>query len=231
MPSAESGGVPDPSPLYLARSLGPSAVLPEPRRILVVMDLNGTLLFRPSKKRPFDFVERPHAREFMSYCLNTFVVAIWSSARPTNVNKMVARLLSPKQRSKCVITWARDQFGLSEEDYDMRIQCYKRLTRIWSDEQVMASHPDSASGMRWDQTNTILVDDSIEKGRSEPHNILQIPEFSGVQNEPAHVLPQVHDYLNQLSYQADISRFVRQTPFKLNPHYTLAVAGPSQSSS
>lgn len=229
MPSAASGGVPDPTPLYLARSVGPPSVLPHPRRILVVMDLNGTLLFRPSKKRPFDFVERPHAREFMSYCLNTFAVAIWSSARPANVNKMVARLLTKKQRSKCVVTWARDQFGLSEEDYDMRIQCYKRLTRLWSDEKVKASHPDSASGMQWDQTNTILVDDSLEKGRSEPHNILQIPEFSGEENEPAHVLPQVHDYLNQLSYQADISRFMRQNPFKLNPDYNLLAATPAQS--
>jgi hypothetical protein len=187
------------------------------------MDLNGTLLFRPSKKRPFDFVERPHARQFMSYCLSTFAVAIWSSARPANVTKMVDRLLSPKQRSKCIVTWARDKFGLSEEDYDLRVQCYKRLARIWQDEDIIASHPDAASGpQRWDQTNTVLVDDSAEKGRSEPHNILQIPEFSGVQNEPGNVLPQVHDYLNQLSYQADISRYMRQNPFKLNPDYTLA---------
>lgn len=201
------------------------------------MDLNGTLLFRPSKKRPFDFVERPHAKQFMSYCLNTFTVAIWSSARPANVTKMVERLLSPKQRSKCVVTWARDKFGLSEEDYDMRVQCYKRLTRIWQDEEIMASHTGAAASghhqqqqQRWDQTNTVLVDDSAEKGRSEPHNILQIPEFSGLQNEPANVLPQVHDYLNQLSYQVDIARYMRQNPFKLNPDYTLAgPPGPSGS--
>ena len=98
----------------------------------------------------------------------------------------------------------------------------------------MASHTGAAASghqkllQRWDQTNTVLVDDSAEKGRSEPHNILQIPEFSGLQNEPANVLPQVHDYLNQLSYQVDIARYMRQNPFKLNPDYTLA--GPPGSS-
>lgn len=186
------------------------------------MDLNGTLLFRPSKRRPFDFVERPFAKKFLSYCIDTFHVAIWSSARPENVRKMVAQLLTPEQCSKCIVTWARDNFGLSTADYDSRVQCYKRLTRVWENPKVMASHPAAASGGRWDQTNTVLVDDSLEKARSEPHNILEIPEFSGLNCEPSNVLPQVHDYLNGLSYQADISRFIRQQPFKLDPSYILS---------
>lgn len=185
------------------------------------MDLNGTLLYRPSKRRPFDFVERPYARRFLSYCLDTFYVAIWSSARPDNVHKMLDQLLTPEQRSKCVVTWARDKFDLSPADYDSRIQCYKRLTRLWADPNVIMSHPTAAFGGRWDQTNTVLVDDSLEKGRSEPHSILQIPEFSGLPNEPADVLPQVHNYLNSLCYQLDISRFMRETPFQLNGQYEL----------
>lgn len=221
VPSSASGGVPEPTAAYLRGALATPSRLANPRRILIVMDLNGTLLHRPNKKRPSHFVERPHARVFMDYLLSNFVVAVWSSARPQNVNNMVASLLTPEQRHQCRVIWARDRFGLSLDDYNSRVQCYKRLTRLWSNRTVMAAHPDVRSGGRWDQSNTVLVDDSSEKARSEPHNLLQIPEYGGRENEQLFVLPQVHDYINELSYQADISRYIRQNPFKLDSGYKL----------
>ncbi|KEY66194.1 hypothetical protein S7711_07651 [Stachybotrys chartarum IBT 7711] len=221
-PSAESGGVPNPTARYLLRATSPPTALPSPRRILVIMDLNGTLLHRPSKRHPFHFVERPHAKQFLSYCLDTFYVAIWSSARPDNVNKMVDRLLTPEQRAKCLLVWARDKFGLSLNDYNSRVQCYKRLTAVWADPGIVASHPDADRGVRWDQTNTVLVDDSLEKARTEPHNLLEIPEFQGLKRERTDVLPQVHDYLNALCHQSDVSSYIRENPFKLDPSYHLS---------
>ncbi|CZS73277.1 unnamed protein product [Fusarium graminearum] len=221
VPSKGSGGVPEPTPEYLAQaSLAPER-LSQPRRILVVIDLNGTLLHRPNKKRPFNFTERPHATAFLNYCIETFHVAIWSSARPENVERMVEKLLAPEQREQCLVTWGRDSFNLSPEDFNSKVQVYKRLTKIWTDPRVMAAHPRASEGGVWDQTNTILVDDSFEKGRSEPFNTLTLPEFDGLAGEIPNVLPQVHDYINELSYQADISRFVRRSPFKLNPNYVL----------
>ncbi|KAJ4328036.1 hypothetical protein N0V84_001566 [Fusarium piperis] len=216
-PSKESGGVPNPTPQYLAQAHLEPHRLAQPRRILIVMDLNGTLLHRPNKRRPFHFVERPYAKAFLSYCLDTFHVAIWSSARPDNVSKMVDQLLTPEQRERCLFVWGRDTFGLCKADYDAKVQVYKRLTSVWSDPRITAAQ----AGGKWDQTNTILVDDSLEKGRSEPFNLLQIPEFSGLSAEVPNVLPQVHDYLNDLAHEADISRFVRQSPFKLDPAYAL----------
>lgn len=220
-PSPASGGVPTPSPLYLARCLPPPATLSSPRRVLVILDLNGTLLYRPSRRHPSRFVERPHARPFLSYCLDTFHVAIWSSARPHNVHSMVRQFLTPEQRARCVVVWARDRLGLCAADYDARVQVYKRLSVVWASDAVRRSHPDAAAGGAWDQSNTVLVDDSREKGRSEPYNILPVPEFSGLGTEPVAVLPQVHDYLNRLCYQADVSRYMRRTPFQLDPNYTL----------
>ncbi|KAL6798756.1 HAD-like domain-containing protein [Trichoderma sp. SZMC 28012] len=220
-PSKASGGIPDPTPLYIAQSLSLPSSLRNPRRILVIMDLNGTLLYRPNKRNPFNFIQRPHAREFLDYCVDTFHVAIWSSARPENVDKMVGQLLSPQQRAKCLVIWGRDKFGLSPADYSARVQCYKRLSSIWNDPNVVASHPAAAQGQRWDQTNTVLVDDSAEKGRSEPYNILQLPEFEGLANEPPNVLPQVHDYLNTLCYQTNISSYIRDRPFRIDSTYSL----------
>ncbi|KAK4060048.1 uncharacterized protein Triagg1_10897 [Trichoderma aggressivum f. europaeum] len=220
-PSKASGGIPDPTPLYIAQSLPLPSSLRNPRRILVIVDLNGTLLYRPNKRNPFNFIQRPHAREFLDYCVDTFHVAIWSSARPENVDKMVSQLLSPQQRAKCLVIWGRDKFGLSPADYSARVQCYKRLSSIWNDPGVAASHPAAAQGQRWDQTNTVLVDDSAEKGRSEPYNILQLPEFEGLSNEPPNVLPQVHDYLNSLCYQTNISSYIRDRPFRIDSSYRL----------
>ncbi|KAG5927228.1 hypothetical protein E4U42_002423 [Claviceps africana] len=204
------------------QALLPPTTLPSPRRILVVLDLNGTLLHRPSARHPSRFVKRPHAQHFLDYCLDTFHLAIWSSARPQNVANMVSQLLTNAQRRRCVVIWARDKLRLCANDYDARVQVYKRLSNLWNDPHVRASHPDALDGGHWDQTNTVLVDDSPEKGRSEPYNILPIPEFVGLQDEPANVLPQVHDYLNRLCYQSNVSRYMRETPFALDPDYTLA---------
>lgn len=222
-PSLKSGGVPEPAPVYLEQSALPPSLLPQPRAILVVMDLNGTLLFRPDRRRSHMFIERPFARDFMQYAINTFRVAVWSSARPQNVTTMCAQLLGGGDSAylrRLVAVWGRDKFGLCPEDYSQRVQCYKRLERLWADPALQASHPEAATGGAWDRSNTVLVDDSLEKARSEPWNLLRIPEFDGGE-ETLHVLPQVHDYLNLLCYQADVSRYIRMHPFQLRHDYTL----------
>ncbi|KAF7520781.1 hypothetical protein G7054_g12670 [Neopestalotiopsis clavispora] len=228
-PGAASGGVPNPSKAYIAQSARPPSILAEPRRILVIIDLNGTLLHRPNAKKSSTFVERPFTRTFLQYCLQTFVVAIWSSAKPENVGRMVPQILSREDQARLVAVWGRDTLGLSEADYHQRVQCYKRLERFWGDEGVAASHPEfhatrGGGGARWDQTNTVLIDDSKEKARSQPYNIIQLPEFEGDVEEGGYVLPQVHNYLNELAFQSDISSFIRERPFKFDPSFTLASA-------
>lgn len=220
-PSKASGGVPNPSKEYITQSARAPSVLPQPRQILIIIDLNGTLLHRPDHKKSASFVERPFTRQFLDYCLKTFTVAIWSSARPDNVRRMVPQILSAEEQQKLVAIWGRDTLGLSPEDYNQRVQCYKRLESIWNDPRVAASHPEAQHGKRWDQTNTVLIDDSKEKSRSQPYNIIQLPEFEGDTTEPGYVLPQVHNYLNECAIQQDISSFIRENPFKFNPEFQL----------
>ncbi|KAI0119902.1 HAD-like domain-containing protein [Nemania sp. FL0031] len=220
-PSPQSGGVPEPTQDYLTVASHPPFLLPQPRNMLVVVDLNGTLLHRPNRRDPTRFVERPYARPFLSYCVNTFTVVIWSSARPDNVSNMCRQLLTPEDRSKVVAVWGRDSFGLSKNDYNQRVQCYKRLTALWNDPVIAASHPMAANGEKWNQSNTVLVDDSLEKARSEPFNLIQIPEFAGDAEEPGFVLPQVHDYLNTCSQQANVSAYMKSQPFMTRLEFTL----------
>jgi hypothetical protein len=87
-PSKESGGIPNPTNDYLAASNMIPQPLQEPQHLLVVIDLNGTLLFRPSRRQPTKFTARPNTRQFLRYCINTFTVVIWSSAKPENVKNM-----------------------------------------------------------------------------------------------------------------------------------------------
>ncbi|KAH9901889.1 HAD-like domain-containing protein [Xylariomycetidae sp. FL2044] len=230
-PSAESGGVPDPTPEYLEASSMPPFMLPYPRKILVVVDLNGTLLFRPSRRDPTRIIPRPHAKEFLGYCINTFVVAIWSSAMPHNVDKMLRKLdLTPQDRQQIVAVWGRDKFGLSDSDSKLRVQCYKRLSALWAAPEVAAAHPDAATGGRWSQKDTVLIDDTIEKARTEPHNLIEIPEFEGDHSKSTYVIPQVHDYINHLSQQANISAYIRTSPFRPKSDFILGQETAQQKS-
>lgn len=71
------------------------------------------------------------------------------------------------------------------------MQVYKHLRWLWDDPTVQASacrsrNPDTpgtelsdpGSGT-WDQTNTILVDNSLDKADSESYNLVQVEEFTG----------------------------------------------------
>jgi hypothetical protein len=221
-PSNQSGGVPEPSDAYVLRASLAPVTLPAARHILVVMDLNGTLLHRPNRNSPTRFVERPYAREFLRYCVDTFKVVVWSSARPANVTRMCNRLLAPEVIAESVVAvWGRNRFGLTQADYEAKVQCYKRLTTVWDSPIVQASHPHAAEGGHWDQSNTVLVDDSLEKARSEPFNCIQVPEFAGDVAEPGFILPQVHDYLNSLCLQGDISAYMHKHPFLVQPDFGL----------
>jgi hypothetical protein len=192
---------------------------PASRPILVVIDLNGTLLHRPNKRNPSKFVERPLARSFLKACIDKHHVILWSSARPENVARMCAQLLPAEYLDRLIAVWGRDRFGLTADDYALRTQCYKRLTRLWSDPVVAASHPQQQAqeggAPCWNQGNTVLIDDSAEKARSEPHNAITLPEFAGDVSEKPQVLAMVEEYLDKLSRQMDISTYIRAQPFKI----------------
>ncbi|KAI0381776.1 HAD-like domain-containing protein [Hypomontagnella monticulosa] len=221
-PSKASGGVPNPTPEYLARASIPPFLLPFARKILVVIDLNGTLLYRPNPKNPTHFIERPYAKEFLRYCINTFKVVIWSSAKPANVDRMVNQLIESDLLPSVVAIWGRNRFNLTEHDFNARTMCYKRLTKLWADPQIAAAHPEAAAGKNWSQADTLLVDDSLEKARSEPYNLVPIPEFDGnCTEDQVYILPQVHDYINACARQADVSTYIRSRPFQPVPGWRL----------
>ncbi|KAI9855399.1 MAG: hypothetical protein M1824_006154 [Vezdaea acicularis] len=214
---------PSPNPVYLAQSLVPHVGLNAPQPLLILLDLNGTILHRPNRKLVSKYDARPFVTPFLKYLLATHTVLIWSSVKPKNIAAICKTLFSKAQRRLLAGEWARDTLGLNYEEYHEKVQVYKQLTTVWADKTLQARHPQAASGGSWNQGNTVLIDDSALKASSEPHNLLLVPEFVGVRNikrserEDGIInkgpLEAVVGYLEQLRWVSDVSAFMRTVPF------------------
>ncbi|KAF2118813.1 HAD-like domain-containing protein [Lophiotrema nucula] len=205
---------PKPTDDYLAQSAQDNYVIDPPERMLVILDLNGTLIYRPNRHRPTHMIARPFLKPFLAYLFENFAVMVWSSARPENVKVLVNNALDHTLRDKLVAYWGRNSFKLAPEHYSQNVQVYKDLKLIWEDDTVQKHHPKYSSGGRFNQRNTILIDDTSLKAAAQPFNLLEIPEFEGLEEDPnPEVLREVAGYLEVLRMQHDVSRFIRIQPF------------------
>ena len=215
---------PEPFPKYLGLARAAPSRLDHPKKLLIVLDLNGTLLVRTGGSNTP--ATRPHVREFLAYCLKHHCVAIWSSACRKNVERMLRYLLTRHQISQLVAIWTREDSRLGES-IDQKVQVYKQLQCLWDDPIVQAAacrtrDPDIPGKERsypeggvWDQTNTVLVDDSLEKVDSEPYNLLQVEEFTGnTGNSQGDVLGAVLAYIEDLARERDVSSAIHYKPFE-----------------
>jgi hypothetical protein len=215
---------PKPSSSYLEQAQLPPRRLSSPKKLLIVLDLNGTLLVRSN--RGSNYTPRPHVDEFLAYCLEHHALIVWSSARLQNVTAMVAQLFTAEQRAKLVKIWSRNDLRLGKH-FDAKVQVYKQLTWLWEDPELQASFPMPATlpfrfedgwkdslPTKWDQSNTVLLDDSVDKAASEPHNLLQVDEFTKENiGDGEDVLGRVLAYIEELKWEADVSAAMRERPF------------------
>ena len=206
--SVRPAAIPEPTSDYLKRASVPPIRLDSPQHLLIVLDLNGTLLIRrPGSK---SYHPRPCLQPFLDYCLANHFLLIWSSAMPANVQGVCSKLFTPSQRSLLLGEWGRDTFGLTSKKYRERVQVYKRLSWVWAEKGIQALHPWAEHGVKWDQGNTVLIDDSSEKGRSEPWNLVQVPGFVKEKKkvEEGDVLAQVVGWMEEARGWSDISGFI-----------------------
>lgn len=200
---------PKPKEEYRRLASIPPKQLDAPQTLLVVIDLNGTLVHRPSRKNSARVICRPYVQAFLDYLLANHRVMVWSSARPENVGKMCTQLFEPRRRAQLVAEWGRDTLGLTAEQYNWKVQVYKKLSQVWHAAGRAAWHPRHAAGERFGQHNTLLIDDSLLKASSEPHNLVQVEEFEGRPDQMrSDVLRQVVGYLEQARWVSDVSAWV-----------------------
>ena len=169
---------------------------------------------------------------------------IWSSAQPKNVNSMIDAVMNRRQKKMLLDIWARDTLGLSQEEYNKKSVVFKDLERVFKrqpgqtrkknsqkvametsgglvdvmdDVQEDVAEEEEGRQTRWDITNTILLDDSLVKASLQPYNHIYIPEFMGLQNggDQDDALQQVIGYLEELRYQGNVARFIKQRQFSI----------------
>ncbi|KAL8772576.1 MAG: hypothetical protein Q9209_002237 [Squamulea sp. 1 TL-2023] len=219
--SVEGPAAPVPHAAYLAQSAIATTKRPNPQPLLLVLDLNGTLLYRP--KASSAYKPRPSLSSFLSHVISNYKVLIWSSAKSQNVTGICSQIFTKAQRKLLLGEWARDTLDLTPAQYSAKVQVYKRLDRIWSTDRIQRTHPDFQNGQRWGQWNTLLLDDSVLKSSAQPYNAVVVPEFTknGVTEEVdgTEVLGQVVAYLETARMWDNVSSFVRKHPFRVDNHW------------
>jgi hypothetical protein len=100
--------------------------------------------------------KRPNLDAFISYCLENFTVAVWTSARPENAEKLCAYVFSPKQRTQLLFEYNQDH--CSGQWPDLR----KNLSTVWNQYSY------------YNESNTLILDDSDDKMSNNPPSCVGI---------------------------------------------------------
>lgn len=212
---------PEASLVYLAQARLPPVRRSTPRKCLVVLDLNGTCIARPNQLEPKAFQARPGIHKLFDYLFEHHVVMIFTSMQRKNAAAIVDELFTSSQRNKLAGFWARDKLGLTAEQLHAKTQTYKNLSPIWLDKAIQSTHPADEGRWGWNQSNTVLIDDSHLKAVSHPHNLLLVPEFSkkdaakrklhlAVKRKEEAILQSLIMKLEELKYYNDVSRLILQ---------------------
>ncbi|KAJ5147816.1 hypothetical protein N7526_001168 [Penicillium atrosanguineum] len=210
--------IPVPEKAYLKTASKVPRRRNSPRPLLIILDLNGTLILRKHKRLPPSFARRSGLGEFLEELVRKHSVMVWSSSKPQTVNAICERLFPGDKANALVAQWGRDKFGLTSAQYNSKLQVYKELHKVWKDRKVQSAYPGNnptdsefPPGHCWDQSNTILIDDSKLKALSEPYNILEIPEFiNNPSIDESTLFKKVLARLEYLSYYDDVSKVFRE---------------------
>ncbi|RKP39047.1 hypothetical protein BJ085DRAFT_28778 [Dimargaris cristalligena] len=160
--------------------------------ILVVLDLNGTLLRRGINKSA---KLRPFLPEFRDYLLRNFNAMVWSSATPVNVQRMVDQVFDSYQHLLRGV-WARNRCVVSRTEFVRANKpvTYKPLNFIWKAHQIpphdsskkvqldrrpwlYRTHSKAKQSVKWSAQNTIIVDDSALKAQAHLGNHIEVNDF------------------------------------------------------
>ena len=196
------------------------------KKKLLIFDLNGVLIYKKKKRsRSKTFTIRPHAKDFIEAMGERFELAVWTS-RSIEKAQVIVDTLFPS--NNLLFIWYNDKCdkflensgdGDDDDDDDGApiIHYVKDLEKVWKEYND------------YDETNTILLDDSIEKCvMNKSHNCIHPRSFiKKGYSHLKHNIPNSEDdnelhkdnklfiYLDELSkYNGSISSFIND-----NNHY------------
>lgn len=101
---------PEPTTKYLEAARAVPRRLDSPKKLLIILDLNGILLVRAGSV----MTPRPYVLQFLAYCLKHHTIAVWSSARRRNISRMISQLFTRDQIPQLAVIWSREDSRLGE---------------------------------------------------------------------------------------------------------------------
>lgn len=144
------------------------------KRRLLILDINGLLIDRVKGREPHGLAAdlrergcavflRPHARQFVAWALQSFDVAVWTSARKENIRGALDALLPDGGRDALLFLWDQRQCtqagSLRPPESATKPVFLKLLDILYRNGCVRGRH---------DETSTILLDDSVYKTAGNP---------------------------------------------------------------
>lgn len=147
---------------------------------------------------------------------------IWTTSKPTTVRTILPVALKGRVRRKLCEVLDRSSFNLNRVQYFSKTQVYKELDRIWNDKTLQRKREEQTKTVRkklpqtkiirgwWNQSNTILIDDSWQKAAKQPYNLLEVPAFTDSNAGDEVTLRMVLRQLRVLSWYDDVSCKIRE---------------------
>lgn len=182
---------------------------------LLVLDVNGLLVatYHKAQKTPaekqhhvrlgnFFVYERPGCEEFLDFCFKHFVVGVWSSAREHNVSLLVNYIFKDL---KPAFSWHQRHCtttAVMHPDNKKKPIFLKELSKIWAE----------VDPGRFDQSNTLLVDDSPYKALKNPPHTAIFPRTYNGDEVDDNFLTILRIYLEGLRDATDVQEYVSNNP-------------------
>ena len=185
----------------------------DPRRPLVVLDINGVLIHRVHKSnlknnKKSTFVTpngyhvfvRPNAKGFLTFLFKHFDVAVWTCMNKQNAQFVLERLMTRKQKDSLKFVYTQkecDKSGLENPLF------YKRMSKLPFTNKT---------------NNVVFIDDS-------PHNVSYNPPYTAIHpktytnNESDNALVNIRKlfeaYLNETSNITMSTFLKKQEPLSI----------------
>ena len=194
--------------------------------LLVLIDMNGTLLLREKKCLPGrapDFIHakkyyymRPGAKDFVKeiIAMPGIRFAFYTSMLETNAKPAISNLAGRGWEKDGVQLYARD-YQKHDPNGKNKWDTMRDLDKIWKEE--MTNH-----GYKFGPHNTVMIDDTPEKMREHPHNVLIVPEMTAAslvrEDGDSSVLDNVQKYIKQMllvlsSKPSSVPDYISKLPF------------------
>lgn len=148
----------------------------EEKKKLIVLDVNGLLLYRKFRARSlppmyrapdavvgeFTIFVRPDARAFVQWCSERFEVVVWGTALKQNLEPLIPLVFQSDSPPVAVLSQSDcTETGLEHPEKKGKALLVKDLRKVWE-------HPGVQARGTFDSCSTLLVDDAPYKAAWNP---------------------------------------------------------------